>query len=463
MKNLLLSFLFISVSFGCLHSQVLYDVRSLAMGNTSVSNSYELDAFNQNPANILFQRGNNNAKFYFNALTTFQFLNNSNYLSIKFLNDNFAEDGNGSSIILTDAEKMNIINSASDQKTTFTASVKILSFIYNHPDLGTFGISIDDRIAADFFVSRDFLDLGLYGNQPDRVYDLSKNRVNGYWTRQLNLSLAKMFKIKKNKLFESVSVGLSVKPQFGLYYFETKKNSLTFETTSQNVIRTTGETEFLYSGISDEFVIKFPSGNAGFGFGFDGGVNVALKNFTGPGKFNFGLSIADAGYINWTKNNATYYNNGNFVLTDITNKEQRDSLINIIRTTKTPVSDFSINLPAVLRLGVNYKLFKKADKTASGLELGSISAEYIQGLTDNLGGSKDPRFGLGAEFNAGSVVSLRSGVSFGSSINTVVGLGIGIDTGPVLIDLGTRNIMSIFNPEGTSNLSAGLNIKFKVN
>ncbi|MBL0107900.1 MAG: hypothetical protein IPP52_11575 [Ignavibacteria bacterium] len=35
------------------------------MGNTGVSNSYDIDALNNNPANILKQRTNNNSSAYF--------------------------------------------------------------------------------------------------------------------------------------------------------------------------------------------------------------------------------------------------------------------------------------------------------------------------------------------------------------------------------------------------------------
>ncbi|MBK9333354.1 MAG: hypothetical protein IPM96_13330 [Ignavibacteria bacterium] len=463
MKKLISAAAIFFFIIGSLNSQVLYDVRGLSMGNTSVANSYELDAFNQNPANIVFQRGNNNSKVYFNIFTTFQFLNNSDYLSLNFYNDYFGEDASGNAFVLTEADKQNIVNSASDQKTTFTASAKIFSVIYNHPYAGSFGISLDDRVIADFTPSKDFLDLGLYGNLPNRVYDLSQNKVNGYWTRQLNLSYAKILNIKNNNLIESISVGGSVKPQFGIYYFETTKNTLTIQTSAQNIFQSTGESEFQYSGIEEDFNIKFPSGNAGFGLGFDAGVNLVFKKFSGNGKLNIGLALADVGFLNWTKNNARYFNDGNFILTDITNKEQVDSLIDKIKLTKTPVPEFRTSLPTTVRFGATYRIYSPGNKKLTGLEIASVSFDYIQGITDKLGGTTKPRFGLGAEFNAGNVVSPRAGVSFGGDENTLVSLGLGIDTGPVIIDLGTNNITSIFNPKGTSNLSAGFNIKYKIN
>ncbi|MFZ1321623.1 MAG: DUF5723 family protein [Ignavibacteria bacterium] len=433
------------------------------MGSTSVSNSYEVDAFNQNPANIVFQKGGNNSKYYFNLLTTFQFLTNSNYLSLDFYNDYFGENSDGSSTTLTDSDKRNIINSASDQKSTLTSSGKLLSFLYNHGDIGTIGISLEDRVVSDFLLTKDFWELGLYGNEPDRLYNLENNSLNVYWTRQLNISFAKLLKINKNKLFESIAIGAAVKPQFGIYYFETTKNNLTIQTNSQNTIQSTGESEFLYSGLTDDVTIKFPSGNAGFGFGFDAGVNFVLKEFSDQGRLSVGLSITDIGYIKWNTNNATYYNNGNFIITDVTNQEQIDSLKDAVKSTKTPVSDFSISLPTTARLGATYKIYSKKNKEQTGLETGSISFDYIQGITSNLGGTTEPRFGLGAEYNVGDIFSPRAGLTFGGDENTLVSIGLGVEAGPVMIDMGTNNIMSIFTPSGTTNLSAGLNIKYRVN
>ena len=41
---------------------------------------------------------------------------------------------------------------------------------------------------------------------------------------------------------------------------------------------------------------------AGFGFGFDAGINAGLRNISKKGQLNIGLSINDIGYINWYKN-----------------------------------------------------------------------------------------------------------------------------------------------------------------
>jgi hypothetical protein len=147
------------------------------------------------------------------------------------------------------------------------------------------------------------------------------------------------------------------------------------------------------------------------------------------------------------KNAASYFYDGNYAITDITNKQQIDSLRDRIKGTKTPISSFSVGLPTTLRAGITFKLYDNVKKDSLKLERATFSIDYIQGLNENLGASKKPIVGIGVEVNATKVLSPRAGVAIGGPEEFVANLGLGIDTGPVLIDLGTYNISSIFNPE----------------
>jgi len=162
----------------------------------------------------------------------------------------------------------------------------------------------------------------------------------------------------------------------------------------------------------------------------------------------------------------TYSYNGNYIITNIIDPDQLDSLNKIIKGTKTPVPSFNTSLPTNFRVGLTYKLFTKAisdSEKNKTLEVASFSLEYIQGFSDKFGSTKEPILGIGGEFNIGNVFSPRAGFGVGGREKFVVSLGIGIDNGPVMIDIGTYNVSSIFNPKGTSKLSGGLSIKFKVN
>lgn len=454
--------LFFIVNSTFLFSQNVFDIRTMSMGNTSVSNSYDLDAFNQNPANILNQRLNTNSLIYFNFFMNAGLFTSSDYLSMDFYDDYFTKDDNGNTRYLNDNDKANIINEASNQQSNYLGSAKILSVIYNTRNIGTFGLSVDERTTGNFVPSKDFLELGLYGNEPERVYDLSENEINAYWIRELNITYARQFKLKNNNLFDEVSFGASVKPQFGLYYLNTQSNDLTVFTNDSNTVQSAGRVEFLYAGLTDDNDFEYSLGNAGFGFGFDLGVNARLKNISKNGFVNIGLSVSDLGYISWNKNTNSYYNDGSFIITDITEQSQIDSLKDIIRGTKTPVPDFTTSLSPTLRLGISYKIIDRIKNDSLNNERATIAVDYVQGLNDDLGGTTKPIIGVGGEYNASKVLSPRMGFAFGGLQNFAMSIGLGINAGPVIIDLGTYNVASIFEPKGTSKFSMGLGIKFKV-
>lgn len=432
------------------------------MGNTSASNSLDLDAFNQNPANILNQRTGNSALIYFNIVTNIGLMTNSEYLSIDFYNDYFTKDDNGNTRYLTEQDKNNILDEASNEPVNFLASTKILSFIYNSKKTGTFGFSLDERVTGNFTAGKDFLQLALYGNKSNTYYDLSNNTVNDYWVRQLNISYANKI-VSKSKTFDEISYGVSVKPQFGIYYLKTTSNNLDVYTNDSNVIQSTGNMEFLYAGLTDNNDFKYSTDYVGFGLGFDAGINTGIKNFSRNGKLNIGLSITDIGYLYWSKNTFNYYYNGNYIITDISDQDQIDSLKDQIKGTKTPTGAFTTGLPTALRLGISYKLFSGNKKDSLNPETAIFAVDYVQGFNENLGGTAKPIIGFGGEYNVSKVLAPRAGFAFGGREKFALSLGLGIYAGPVIIDIGTHNITTIFNPKGTPKYSAGLNIKFKVN
>ena len=465
MKNFTLLILIFLFTGNDLYSQLIPDVRSMSMGNTSVAGSYNISAFSQNPANILSDKLNENSHIYFNVFLNAGFQLNSDYLSLNFYDDYFTKTDDGSQRVLTQQDKQTILSEASDQFTNYIANAKFLSVILNTKNIGSFGLSIDERATGNFLPSKDFLELALYGNEVSRTYDFSENSVNQYWIREINLSYARKFVLKNNTTFDNIAIGISVKPQFGVYYLNTRQNDLMVTTTDSNTVQSSGSAEFYYAGLSDNNELQYSLGNAGFGFGFDVGINTQIKNFSKSGILNIGLSITDLGYLTWNKNTNKYFNDGTFVITDITNQEQIDSLKDIIKSTKTPVPDFTTSLPPVLRAGFTYKFINKnkSGKDSLSTEQAVVSLDIIQGLSDDLGGITKTMVGIGAEYNATSVLSPQAGFTFGGLQDVAMSIGLGINAEPVIIDIGTNNILSLFTPRNTTNFSAGLSVKFKVN
>ncbi|HMQ69271.1 MAG TPA: DUF5723 family protein [Ignavibacteria bacterium] len=466
MKNSIIAFLIFIFTVTDIYSQLIPDVRSMSMGNTSVAGSYNIGAFSQNPANILSDKFNEKSNIYFNVFLDAGFQLNGDYLSINFYDDYFTKADDGSQRVLSPRDKQTILNEASDQFTNYIANVKFLSVILNTRSVGSFGLSIDERATGNFLPGKDFLELALYGNEVSRTYDFSENSVNQYWIREINLSYAKKFELKNNNTFENIAFGISVKPQFGVYYLNTRQNNLMITTTDSNTVQSSGSAEFYYAGLSDNNELQYSPGNAGFGFGFDAGFNTQIKNFSKNGILNIGLSITDLGYITWNKNTNKYFNDGSFVITDITNQEQIDSLKDVIKSTKTPVPDFTTSLPPVLRAGFTYKFLNKSGNKltdSTRKEQAVISLDIIQGLSNDLGGITKTMVGIGGEYNATGALSPQAGFTFGGLQDFAMSIGLGINADPVIIDIGTNNILSLFTPRNTTNFSAGLSVKFKVN
>ncbi len=466
MKNLITVVLFLTVFSTGLYSQNIYDVRSLSMGNTGVSNSYDIDALNNNPANILKQRTNNNSSAYFSIFTNLNFHVNSEYFSYDFYDKYFTSNSETNPVLLNDQDKEFIINNASNEPVYISALVKELALVFNIKNFGSLGISVDERFTGNFKVSRDLLEMGLYGNEINRIYDFTGTGYKGTWVRQLNITYAKSIKPKKSKLFEDLSFGISVKPQLGLYFANTDRNDLTITTNNNLEVRGTGEIDFLFASTSEDNVLEMSLKPAGFGIGFDAGVNAGIKNISKHGKLNIGLSLNDIGFINWSKNTNRYQYNGNYIVTDITDPAQLDSLNKIVKGTKVSVPSFTTSLPLNLRLGLTYKIFSRPVSEVlkdNDNETANLSFEYIQGFSNDFGSSKKPSIGIGGEYNVTNVLSPRIGLILGGNEKFALNFGFGIDTGPVIIDLGTYNFTSVFNRKNATKVSGGLSIKFKVN
>ncbi len=453
--------LIISDSF----AQYQFTVRNYSMGKASTASSYGIDAIGFNPANIGNTRSIDTNDAEFGIATNFGMMVDATFAPIDMLDKYFTKNPDGSKKYLTTSDKNDIIDKMGDSPLNALGNFKPLSIVVRTAE-GTFGFAIEERAGGYAFLDKDFLEVGLFGNERNRTYSFSDMDFDASYTRQISVSYARKFGLK-GKNFKYMNLGLSVKPQFGFYYSEVLSNNLQIFTNDTNQITGSGRMELLYSGNSSERKFEAPFKNAGFGMGFDVGMSTTLENFFNIGKLDFGFSITDIGYINWNSNTNLYYYDGSFLITDITNKDQLDSLEKVIEGTKTAAGSFSRMLPTTLRIGAQYKYYsdkKMRDGKAHSedMELMSFSLDYIQGFTENYGGTTTPIIAFGYEINPINVLSARLGITAGGREKFEVGFGVGINAGAFSMDMGTFNILSVFAPKSTKNFSAGLNIKFRI-
>jgi len=443
-------------------SQFSDNIRNNSLGRTSVSNSFGIDALNQNPALILKKDINDSNKTYISGLFNFGFVLNSDFASYNFYNNYFTGDEFGNSKYLNEKEKSDIYDLASDGVISMNSSLKIFSIVTPFMWNSTLGISLEDRGSVKSLIPRQGLELSLWGNEIGKRYDFSEGYVSSYWLRQLNISLAKEINISKSKkiskLIKNLYAGFSIKPQFGYYYFAVKENNLSVSTDIDRKITGTGRV--LINAVQPESILSpVPRG---VGVGIDFGIYAKINDH-----ISAGLSIVDLGFVNWFSETYEYRYNGSFVITDITQKAQLDSLTNLVKGTKTKIPSFNSYLPLTLRFGASYKIFRRmsqeneAENPIPGKEFINLSLDYIQGLNEVPGTTLKPIVAFGAEFYFLNFLIPRIGVIAGGYERFTVSAGFGFKTKLLDIDIGTHNIFTAFSPYDSRKISGGISIKWK--
>ena len=447
-------------------AQYQFTVRNYSMGRASTAASYSIDAIGFNPANIINQRSIDTSTVDFSLGLNMGLMLDATFAPLNLLDQYFTKNADGSKKYLNTADKNDIIEQVGNSPINSIGNIKPISVVVR-TKVGTFGFGLEERVGGHFYFDKDFLEIAFFGNEVNRRYDFSDLDFNTSWTRQISFSYARKFDVKNNKNFKYINLGASFKPQLGFYYSEIVDNNLSIFTNDSNQISGSGKMTLLYSGISSERKLKAPVENAGFGLGFDVGLSTTLENFFNIGKLNLGFSVTDIGYINWKTNAANYYYDGSFLITDITKKEQLDSLEDVINGTRSPIGSFSRMLPTTVRIGAQYKYYSNKQMRdgkvhSEDMELMSFALDYIQGFTNNYGGTTTPIVAFGYEINPVNFLSGRLGVVAGGRENFELSFGLGVNAGPFSMDFGTYNILSVFAPKKTKNFSLGLNMNFKI-
>jgi hypothetical protein len=453
--KILICFAFV-LNAGSLFAQSNDNPKSMSLGRTSVANSFNIDALNNNPANLVYNGTFDNSNYYISVFSSAGYMMNSEFLTLDFYNKYFTGK-NGEARLLGDAEKKDILKQSSNTASNFGVNMKFFGMVIKDKDIGAFGFSVEDRIMGKNYLPADAMDVALFGNAKNRLYDFSDFDIDMSWIRQLNFSYAREF----NDLFSGIdgfSAGISIKPELGYYNFNMHNNDLTLHTDDSNKISAVGSMIMRSSRIGKEKgSIVFPEFTeiAGFGMAFDIGFHFKLDK-----KWDVGLSVTDIGWLNWYKNPKEYLYEGGFVITDLGNGEQYDQLLDLIEGTSQTIPNYIESMPATLHLGVNYKIFDPIFSKNS-IERANLSFEYAQGLSNTSGTSMKPLFFLGGEYILSQYFIPRIGFVLGDSENLAVGLGAGFIISNLIIDVGTHNIISVFDLNKSTKNSFGISMKLK--
>ena len=468
MKIILSTIIFLALSLQTLAqygSVGSVDARSMSLGKTYNANTSGIYSIGINPANMMFSPGNH---FEFSTvlpLPSISLKGGSNFMSFNDFNYFFGGD-NGNARFLTSADKQRLFDLFSDGGRVFAdLSVNEFSAMYKaRPNIGAFALSMVDYVGVSFTVPKSLVDLGLNGNQTNQVYSFNDAATKSWWIRAYSLSYARELPEIDQKLFDKISVGISLKIVNGFSYTGMDHINTSLSTGISNQI--TGNADMVgLAAFSPSFgsVYGFDSSNskasmgffpipAGTGLGLDFGVSASMDKI-----WRFSLSITDIGSIKWDKYTAQYSGSGNFSITDLTDKSQLDSIKNKMIGKGEYISGFSTSLPTALRTGISYSL----NEVVPGSML--LAFDYNQGFNDSPGNSKNPRFSLGAEWTPFGWFNLRTGFTVGGIDGFGWALGLGLDAGLVEFNLATSDMNQVVSGNAAKMYTVAFGSRWKIN
>lgn len=463
-------FLFSGLTLAQFGSIGITDARSVGMAKTYNAVSDGVYSLGINPANLsLMNQGSIEVSSIF-PLPTISARGGTNFLSIEEINYYFG-GVSGESRVLSEEDKTNLDKLFENGGSLFTnINLNWVSFSFKpSEEFGAFGISVTDFFGGKLHFPEAIADLFINGTTDGKVYDMNNSEIKSWWTRFYNISYSHNLNFIKPSFLDQFAFGFSVKFIQGFAYAGTEEVGTSFTTSGNGEINGTAKL-LAYTSFSNNFGVKYEFQNedsdfnfslfpeqAGSGFGFDFGLSAAWDE-----SWRISLAVTDIGKVNWYSNAATFISEGDILLDDITNKSQRDSVIDLITGTAAPVERFFTQLPTAIRFGISHKFSTYIDDAFPGDLL--VAFDYNQGLNELPGNSLTPRLSFGAEWRIGfSLPVIRTGFGFGGIEGFTWSYGVGYDAGIVEFSLATNAAHSLIFTNASGWLSATLSSRWKIN
>ncbi len=449
--------------------------KHIGMANAYTASINGVDAVNLNPANLALP-----SKYSVEFITIFPLPNirvntGSGVFNIDEVNYFFGpsgevdKDGNSIGKKLTQADKQrlsDLFKNGDLINAEFSLNLFAIKIGLNEK-LGSFGFSINDRMAAHGKMSADFIDLLLNGNDFGQIYNFNNFEMESYYLREFSLSYGRNILTLKHSFVRKIYAGITAKIIQGYSYARLDKSDITFETTNQGDYILTSNIKTL-SAITPNAGIEYDFDNgpksesdfslfpqaAGAGFGF---------NFAVTAEFNDALIasivLSDVGSVNWDKGAVAYEMNGSKLIDDLTNNDSLDSLKDIFDFKGKYINGFDSDLPTALHMGAEYRLDKAFG--INGKKKLLLTLDYHQGFNNVPGNSTTPRFVLGCEWEALGWLYLRTGFSVGGLYGFQWSSGLGIDTGTIELNFATQTLNNFFAGNSANYIGFAFDSKWK--
>ena len=369
------------------HAQGQQSARSLALGGSLVANARGVEAVAWNPAGVL--RRTSGLELDLVGLST-RVENNS--FSLR-------EYNRFTGAHLNEADKQYILNRIPSQGLSLEsqATAHVASFW-----VSTFAITFSSEAAAKGNLSRDAIELLLYGNSTLDAVNLSGTGGESYVVASAGFTMARPIATLAGS---SVSAGITLRYVKGLFV--------------EQITELYGQITTSNTSINGNARLVAQTANAGRGMAVDLGVLLEKD-----GGWSFGASLTNAlGYVNWSGNPEEYVVSFSIDSLSILTLENDDVIQS--QDTTYSIGSFTTHLPSVLRMGVS----KQGNRFL-------WTAQWEQGLNRVAGTSTSPRLSTGAELWLASAVPVRAGVSVGGGRGLGLSMGSGIHAGPLYLDMG---------------------------
>jgi hypothetical protein len=463
---LLFTFFFIHTADAQLGSSGMADAKSTGMAgtyNTLAMGSY---AFGINPANIIQPQFRGDLLFIL-PVPQVNLRTSTSFMTMNDVNYYFGEVNGGSRYL--SAEDVDRFYNKFDNggEGSFGAAANLLSFTFNLPARGgAIGVSINDVAAGEFNIPQSAVDIPLRGNLINKIYSFDDAGFKTWWIRNYSLSYARELPEIRQKYFDRITAGVSLKLVHGFAYAGTEHVKSYIVTSERSEV--TGRADYLaYTSFSEDIGINYAFDEsptkptnlqifprpAGSGFGMDLGVAAVYNNI-----WNFSLSLTDIGSITWKTKAARFTAKGDIFLDDLANREQRDTLQRLAEGDGEYISSFSTGLPLTLRAGASYSFLSRKDAIPGILIL---AFDYNQGFNDLPGNTTIPRFSVAGDWQPTDWGAVRMGFSVGGIDGFNWAAGLGAAVGVIEFNIATTNLMAVPAPNSSKKISFAVNSRWR--
>lgn len=383
----------------------IYTLSNFGSQSYPFLNPVTADGFNavlHNPANLGLKA---NPDYSIRLASVNAFAVN-NLLSLDLYNQYLGTDS-----AINEEQKTELFNAVPNYglKASGDLNLGALDFSYRN-----FGFAFHRVYLGNVKVTKELIDLLLFGNQLRRTYDLNDFSLDYIIYNSFNFAAG--FPIfKRTEKLATLGIGLK--------YLLGDKTQIT-QLASGN----------LYS---DEYYVKGQanwtrnSATGGSGWGIDIGSTYEFKKY----RFSLALLNLSSG-ISWTRNPKTKVKNITIDSTDVYQIVKNNNLSQTVRIKDTSYSiiSFRTSIPTNLTFGAGWQF----DNFGSMLAL-----IYEQNLANTKFSTYTPKFTLDLEWNPFKVILINPSISIGGNEGLAYALGIGKNFSRFLVGI---NLESIKNP-----------------